>query len=72
MSTVASYAAVRRFVFVDGHSRREAARMVGLYRETVARNSRFSLPPVCTRKEPTAASGNGRVAISAVAPSKLC
>ena len=52
--TVASYAAVRHFVFVDGHSRREAARMFGLYWETVARNSRFSLPPGYTRTEPVA------------------
>jgi hypothetical protein len=51
---LANCAAVRRFVFVDGHSRREPARMFGPYRESVARNSRVSLPPVCTRKEPAA------------------
>jgi DNA-binding transcriptional regulator LsrR (DeoR family) len=39
------YAAVRRFVFVEGRSRREAARVFGLSRETVAKMCRFSLPP---------------------------
>jgi hypothetical protein len=32
MFVVESYAAVRRFVFVEGHSRREAARVFGLSR----------------------------------------
>ena len=45
MFAVESYAAVRRFVFVEGHSRREAARVFGLSRETVAKMCRFSLPP---------------------------
>ncbi|MDY7526219.1 IS21 family transposase [Sphingomonas sp. 10B4] len=54
MFGVESYAAVRRFVFVEGHSRREAARVFGLNRETVARMCRFSLPPGYTRKEPAA------------------
>ena len=35
MFAVESYAAVRRFVFIEGHSRREAARVFGLNRETV-------------------------------------
>jgi len=35
MFAVEVYAAVRRFVFVDGHSRREAARVFGLSRDTV-------------------------------------
>ena len=52
MFAVESYAAVRRFVFVEGHSRREAARVFGLSRETVAKMCRFSLPPGYTRKEP--------------------
>ena len=47
-----SYAAVRRFVFVEGHSRREAARVFGLSRETVAKMCRFSLPPGYTRTKP--------------------
>ena len=54
MFAVESYAAVRRFVFVEGHSRREAARVFGLNRETVAKMCRFSLPPGYTRKEPAA------------------
>ena len=45
-------AAVRRFVFVEGHSRREAARVFGLSRETVLKMCRFSLPPGYTRKKP--------------------
>ncbi|MDQ2762158.1 MAG: IS21 family transposase [Pseudomonadota bacterium] len=52
MFAVESYAAVRRFVFVEGRSRREAARVFGLSRETVAKMCRFSLPPGYTRKEP--------------------
>jgi hypothetical protein len=45
MFAVEVYAAVRRFVFVEGHSRREAARVFGLSRETVLKMCRFSLPP---------------------------
>jgi hypothetical protein len=52
MFAVESYAAVRRFVFVEGHSRREAARVFGLSRETVAKMCRFSLPPGYTRTQP--------------------
>ena len=54
MFAVEVYAAVRRFVFVDGNSRREAARVFGLSRETVLKMCRFSLPPGYTRKEPAA------------------
>jgi transposase len=54
MFAVESYAAVRRFVFVEGHSRREAARVFGLNRETVAKMCRFSLPPGYTRTKPVA------------------
>ena len=54
MFAVESYAAVRRFVFVEGHSRREAARVFGLNRETVAKMCRFSLPPGYTRTRPVA------------------
>ena len=54
MYAVESYAAVRRFVFVEGRGQREAARVFGLSRETVAKMCRFSLPPGDTRKEPAA------------------
>ena len=46
------YAAVRRFVFVEGNSRREAARVFGLSRETVSKMCRFSLPPGYVRQRP--------------------
>jgi len=52
MFVVEVYAAVRRFVFVDGNSRREAARVFGLSRETVTKMCRFSLPPGYTRTMP--------------------
>jgi len=45
MFVVETYAAVRRFVFLEGHSRREAARVFGLSRDTVAKMCRFSAPP---------------------------
>ena len=54
MFGVDNYAAVRRFVFTEGHSRREAARVFGLSRETVLKMCRFSLPPGYTRKVPAA------------------
>ena len=59
MFAVEVYAAVRRFVFVDGHSRREAARVFGLSRETVLKMCRFSLPPGYTRTMPVAKSKLG-------------
>jgi hypothetical protein len=52
MFVVESYAAVRRSVFVEGHSRREASRVFGLSRETVSKMCRFSLPPGYTRTKP--------------------
>jgi transposase len=52
MFAVEVYAAVRGFVFVQGHSRREAARVFGLSRETVLKMCRFSLPPGYTRTAP--------------------
>jgi transposase len=52
MFAVEVYAAVRRFVFVEGHSQREAARVFGLSRETVAKMCRFSLPPGYVRTKP--------------------
>ena len=54
MFAVEVYAAVRRFVFIEGHSRREAARVFGLNRETVLKMCRFSLPPGYTRTLPVA------------------
>ena len=54
MFAVEVYAAVRRFVFVEGQSRREAARVFGLSRETVGKMCRFSLPPGYTRTTPIA------------------
>lgn len=46
------YAAVRQFVFNDGKSRREAARVFGLSRETVSKMCRFSMPPGYVRQLP--------------------
>jgi transposase len=46
------YAAVRQFVFVGGKSRREAARVFGLSRETVSKMCRYSMPPGYTRAKP--------------------
>jgi len=54
MFAVEVYASVRRFVFTDGNSRREAARVFGLSRETVSKMCRFSLPPGYTRVKPIA------------------
>lgn len=45
MFAVEVYAAVRQFVFVEGNSRCEAARIFGLSRETVSKMCRISLPP---------------------------
>jgi transposase len=52
MFAVEVYAAVRQFVFTEGNSRREAARVFGLSRETIAKMCRFSLPPGYTRSKP--------------------
>ena len=46
------YAAVRRYVLVEGHSRREAARVFGLSRDTIAKMCRFSVPPGYQRSKP--------------------
>lgn len=54
MFAVEVYAAVRHFVFVEGNSRREAARVFGLSRETVLKMCRFSLPPGYRRTKPVA------------------
>ncbi|MGD0764654.1 MAG: IS21 family transposase [Roseiarcus sp.] len=45
MFAVGTYAAVRRFVFIQGNSRREAARVFGLSRETIGKMCRYSAPP---------------------------
>lgn len=44
MFAVEVYAAVLRFVFTEGNSRREAAQVFGLNRKTVLKMCRFSLP----------------------------
>lgn len=54
MFAVEVYAAVRNFVFIEGNSRRDAARVFGLSRETVLKMCRFSLPPGYTRTKPVA------------------
>ena len=54
MFAVEVYAAVRQFVFLDCHSRREAARVFGLSRETVSKMCRYSLPPGYTRTKAVA------------------
>ena len=61
MFAVEVYAAVRQFVFIDGHSRREAARVFGLSRETIAKMCRFSLPPGYTRSKPAEKPKLGRL-----------
>jgi transposase len=52
MFVVEVYAAVRQFVFNDGKSRREAARVFGLSREAVSKMCRFSMPPGYVRQRP--------------------
>ena len=52
MFMVEVYAAVRRFVFLEGHSRREAARVFGLSRDTIAKMCRYSAPPGYVRTRP--------------------
>src|SRR5271170_4210053 len=54
MFVVEVYAAVRQFVFNEGKSRREAARVFGLSRETVSKMCRFSMPPGYVRQRPAA------------------
>ena len=51
MFAVEVYAAIRRFVFVEGRSRREAARVFGLSRDTIGKMCRFSVPlRVCSQQ----------------------
>ena len=52
MYAVEVYAAVRQFVFVEGRSRREAARVFGLSRDTISKMCRFSAPPGYVRQKP--------------------
>src|SRR6202163_4587534 len=51
MFAVETYAAVRRFVFVEGRSRREAARVFGLSRDTISKMWRYSAPPGYVRSK---------------------
>jgi hypothetical protein len=51
MFAVEIYAAVRRFVFVEGRSRREAARVFGLSRDTISKMCRYSAPPGYVRSK---------------------
>lgn len=46
------YAAVRRFVFVEGRSRREAAKVFGVSRTTIDKMCSYSGPPGYRRKAP--------------------
>lgn len=50
MFAVEMYAAVRRFVFVEGHSRREAAKTFGVSRTTIDKMCAYSAPPGYRRK----------------------
>ena len=52
MYAVEIYAAVRQFVFVEGRSRREAASVFGLSRDTISKMCRFSAPPGYVRSKP--------------------
>jgi transposase len=52
MYAVEVYAAVRQFVFVEGRSRREAASVFGLSRDTITKMCRFSAPPGYVRTKP--------------------
>ncbi|HEY4736176.1 MAG TPA: IS21 family transposase [Xanthobacteraceae bacterium] len=52
MFAVEIYAAVRRFVFVEGKSRREAAKVFGLSRDTISKMCRYSAPPGYVRSKP--------------------
>jgi transposase len=49
---VGTYAAVRQFVFVEGRSRREAASVFGLSRDTISKMCLFSAPPGYVRTKP--------------------
>ena len=60
MFAVAICAAVRRFVFIEGESRRGAARVFGLSPDTIAKMGRYSAPPGDVRskaRDPSTRSG---------------
>lgn len=52
MKVVELYARVRRAVFIEGMSRREAARLFGIDRRTVEKMLQFSVPPGYRRSKP--------------------
>ncbi len=52
------YGQVRRAVYVEGMSRREAARRFGIDQRTVAKMLAFSVPPGYRRTRPPAHEGN--------------
>jgi transposase len=52
MFAVEIYAAVRKFIFIEGNSRREAARVFGLSRDTIAKMCRYAAPPGYVRSRP--------------------
>lgn len=52
MFVVMSYAGGRRYVFVEGHSRREAAEVFGMNRDTVRKMCLYSAPPGYRRTKP--------------------
>src|SRR5712671_6402790 len=51
MFAVEIYAAVCRFVFIEGKSRREATRVFGLSRDTISKMCRYSAPPGYVRSK---------------------
>ena len=51
MFAVEIYAAVRKFIFIEGNSRREAARVFGVSRDTIAKMCRYSAPPGYVRSK---------------------
>lgn len=52
MYRVEIYATVRQLVFLDGMSRREVARRLGLSRDTVSKMCRYEAPPGYVRTKP--------------------
>ena len=54
MYAVEKYAAVRRFVIVEGNSQRAAARVFGISRTTVDKMCTYSAPPGYQRTKPPA------------------
>ena len=52
MYQVELYGRVRRACFVEGMSRREAARVFGLHRDTVRKMLKYSVPPGYRREQP--------------------